>query len=505
MADLSHPPVEFALVGPDARADLAFTLSLLHEAGVERVAGLPCADSALEIVRQLDGATTHSFYSYRAAETLLRFGGLDANPALRNWSEADIANVTEAIDSSSMLEALAARKLPNNYAVVLTRCEFDRYRLGRLPDETVLDGLVSEVSGLFTQLPTGWLDDFGNANFDIYTPDVYLFAEPFAERLGSAWSTGFRKVLSDVADLAAPQGAIVWGRSTGALGAVMNIELGAIAVSRGLTDDRSGWLGRAELAARRIGDWFEDGLVNAHQHRSTMFYRGPERRLQMTLDLLGKLVWASLELQTADALTAATPAASFKAVDRLVVLDPQSNASVWAHRGKGTEFVLPFVGGFWVDYTPALRWPGTFEVPVNNNQLASMVPAVHADGTVWTTFGTPDSIQHSDRQLEVSFNQFTPLRSPTDETGDLDSTAMSVEGSRSARYRVDQRSVVVSETLKFERLPRHHRRDIAADPRDIQTEAPSRVRNRSPMHDPSDRHRWDVGTPFVLERARACT
>ena len=138
-----------------ADCDLAFTLSLLHEAGVEHVAGLPCADSALEIVRQLDGATTHSFYSYRAAETLLRFGGLDANPALRNWSEADIANVAEAIDSSSMLEALAARKLPNNYAVVLTRCEFDRYRLGRLPDETVLDGLVSEVSGLFTQLPTG--------------------------------------------------------------------------------------------------------------------------------------------------------------------------------------------------------------------------------------------------------------------------------------------------------------------------------------------------------------
>lgn len=447
------------LVGPDARADLAFTLSLLHEAGVKEVAGLQCADVALEIVRQLDGPATHSFYSYRTAETLLRFGGLDDNPALRAWNEADLANAAEAIDSSSMLEALAAGKLPNNYAVVLTRCEFDRSRLGRLPDETVLDTLINKVSALFTQLPTSWLDDFGGANFDIYTPDVYLFAEPFAERLGTAWSTGFRKVLSDVADLATPQGAIVWGRSTGALGVVMNIELGATAVSRELTDDLHGWLGKTELATRQISGWFEHGLVNAHQHKSTMFYRGPQRRLQMTLDLLGKLVQASLELQKAEPLDAATPAASFKAVDRLITLDPRSNASVWAHRGKGAEFVLPFVGGFWVDYTPALRWPGTYEVPVNNNQLAAMLPAVHADGTVWTTFGAPDSIQHTDGQLEVSFNQFTSLRNPLTDSNSPDlQDAHSIDtgpiaGSRRARYRVERRSVVVDETLRFERDP----------------------------------------------------
>ncbi len=441
------------LVGPDARADLAFTLALLHEAGVEQVAGLSCADVALEIVRRLDGAATHSFYSYRAAETLLCLGGLDDNPALRDWSETDIANVTEAIDSSSMLPALTAGELPKNYEVVLTRCEFDRFRLGRLGDEGVLDDLINRVSGLFTQLQTGWMDDFGGAIFDIYTPDVYLFAEPFADRLGSSWSAGFRKVLSDVADLATPEGAIVWGRSTGALGIVMNIELGAIALSRGLTDDRSGWLGRAELAALRIRDWFEDGLVNAHQHRSTMFYRGPERRLQMTLDLLGKLVQASLELQRSESVDAATPTASFSAVDRLVVLDPKSNASVWAHRGGGVEFVLPFVGGFWVDYTPGLRWPGTFEVPVNNNQLAAMLPAVHADGTVWTTFGTPETIHHGDGRLDVSFDRFTALGTPSSETAGSDQPAASVAGSRRASYRVEKRSVVVSETLRFDRAP----------------------------------------------------
>ena len=493
------------VVGPDARADLAFTLSLLHEAGVEQVAGLQCADVALDIVRQLDGRMTHSFYSYRTAETLLRFGGLDDNPALGAWNEADLANAVEAIDSSSMLEALAAGKLPNNYAVVLTRCEFDRSRLGRLPDEGVLDTLIDKVSALFTQLPTRWLDDFGGANFDIYTPDVYLFAEPFAERLGTAWSTGFRKVLSDVADLATPQGAIVWGRSTGALGVVMNIELGATALSRRLTDDPKGWLGKADLATRQISGWFEDGLVNAHKHRSTMFYRGPQRRLQMTLDLLGKLVQASLELQKAEPLDAATPAASFKAVDRLITLDPRNNASVWTHRGKGVDFVLPFVGGFWVDYTPALRWPGTYEVPVNNNELAAMLPAVHADGVVWTTFGAPDSIQHADNQLEVCFKQFLPLQSLSAETGDSDLAAASVDGSRRARYRVDRRSVVVDETLRFERpadtidgislqIPETSKRKLLVE---FETD--------HPMHNQGDRHRWNVGTPFVLERTRACT
>ena len=132
-------------------------------------------------------------------------------------------------------------------------------------------------------------------------------------------------------------------------------------------------------------------------------------------------------------------------------MDPRNNASVWTHRGKGVDFVLPFVGGFWVDYTPALRWPGTYEVPVNNNELAAMLPAVHADGVVWTTFGAPDSIQHADNQLEVCFKQFLPLQSLSAETGDSDLAAASVDGSRRARYRVDRRSVVVDETLRFER------------------------------------------------------
>ena len=124
------------LVGPDARADLAFTLSLLHEAGVEQVAGLQCADVALDIVRQLDGRMTHSFYSYRTAETLLRFGGLDDNPALGAWNEADLANAAEAAGhwyNRSLYDPLGERVADQEATWLLddpaALCEFDVFHL----------------------------------------------------------------------------------------------------------------------------------------------------------------------------------------------------------------------------------------------------------------------------------------------------------------------------------------------------------------------------------------
>lgn len=436
------------VVGPDARADLAFTLGLLHHAGVEEVAGLSCADIALEAVRTLDGDATHTFYSYRAAETLLRFGGLDDNPALAGWTSDDRANAEAAIDSSAMLERLEAGELPKNFAVVLTRCELARTRLGRLPDERVLDRLVEQVAALFGRLETGWWDDWGASNFDMYTPDVYLFAEPFADRLGDVWTEGFRKVAADVADLATPGGAISWGRSTGALGIVMNVELGATAAARGLTDDVVGWLGRADLAARALRGWFCDGLVTAHQHRRPMGYRGPARRLQMTLDLLGKLVQSALELRQCPEVVVGTPAESYPRVDRVVVFDPATRASAWAHRGGGADFVVPFVGGFWVDYTASPRWPGTYEVPVDNQTLVSMLPAVHADGVVRTTTGPPSELTHVDGVLEVCWDLFSSMGSGGDEA-----RTAPVGGSRRARYRVVGRTLVVDEQLTIERDP----------------------------------------------------
>jgi len=435
-------------VGPDARADLAFTLGLLHGEGVERVAGIDCAEVALEIIRRLDGRATHSFYSYRAAETVLRLGGLDDNPRLDEWTAADHANVEEAIDSSSMLSMLDDGSLPNNFAVVLTRCEIARRALDRLPADHRLDELLERLRGLFGGLPYGWWDDFGGANYDMYTPDVYLFAEPFADELGESWAGGLASVLDDLGDIATPGGAVSWGRSTGALGIVMNVELGATAAGRGLGSDVAGWLGKADLATTALRSWFTEGVVRAHQHRMTMSYRGPERRLQMTLDLLGKLLQAAHELRAADPADGATPAESYRRVDRFVRFEDERNAGAWAHRGGGVEFVLPLVGGMWGDYTVSPRWPGRFEVPVESGRHIGWLPLIHADGSVRTVNSVPSAVTHEVGSLTVTHDYFSTM-----DFGASEEAKVPIAGTRTATYRVEGRSLVIEDSITLDRDP----------------------------------------------------
>ncbi|MEZ5245633.1 MAG: hypothetical protein R2707_11080 [Acidimicrobiales bacterium] len=435
-------------VGPDARADLAFTLGLLHGEGVEQVAGVDCAEVALEIVRRLDGPATHSFYSYRAAETVLRLGGLDDNPRLAAWTDADHANVEAAIDSTSMLSMLDEGSLPNNFAVVLTRCEIARRALGRLPDDNRLDELLDKLRGLFGGLPYGWWDDFGGANYDMYTPDVYLFAEPFADELGDSWANGLGAVLDDLADLATPGGAISWGRSTGALGVVMNVELGATAAGRDLGSDVAGWLGKADLATTALQSWFSQGVVTAHQHRMTMSYRGPERRLQMTLDLLGKLLQAAHELRAAHPVEAATPAQSYRRVDRFVRFEDERNAGAWARRGGGVDFVLPLVGGMWGDYSMSPRWPGRFEVAVESGRHIGWLPLVHADGSVRTVNSVPSSVSHGPDSITVTHDYFSTL-----DFGASEAAKVPIAGTRTATYRVEGRSLVIEDSITLDREP----------------------------------------------------
>lgn len=435
-------------VGADARADLAFTLGLLHDAGTATIAGVDGASRALEIVRRLDGPATHSFYSYRAAETMLRLGGLDDNPRLDGWTVADHANVEAAIDSTSMLSMLDDGALPNNFAVVLTRCEIARRALGRLPDDNRLEELLGKLRGLFGGLPYGWWDDFGGANYDMYTPDVYLFAEPFADELGESWANGLTRVLDDLTDVATPGAAISWGRSTGALGLVMNIELGATAAGRGMGSDVSGWLGKADLATTDLEGWFHNGLVAAHQHRMTMSYRGPERRLQMTLDLLGKLLQAAHELRAADAVDAATPADSYRPVDRLVRFEDAREAAVWTHRSGGLQFVVPFVGGMWGDYTPSPRWPGRFEVAVESGRHIGWLPVVHADGSVRTVNGAPSELRHEEGAVTVTHTHFSTL-----DFAAGDEAKVPIDGRRTATYRVEGRSLVIEDSIEIDRDP----------------------------------------------------
>jgi glycosyltransferase involved in cell wall biosynthesis len=438
-------------VGPDVRADLAFTLGLLRRYGATEVAGVAVEDALRRVLHPIDGAATHTFSSYRVAETLADLGPFDVNPLFDAGSPAERDRLAAACDSTSFVPLLEEGHLPRNYAAVLARCELARVRLGLPVDLPALDALLDRVRALLGEHPRGFLDDSasGIGRYDIYTPDVYLFSEPFAHRLGEVWERGARSALGLVGAVVASNGAAVpWGRSSGALATCMTIELAGLALDHGLTPEPGRWLALAERALERIDDWFAGGLVTAHQHRSTYAYRGSHRRLQMTLDCLGKLVDAALGLRRAGRRGGHAPLGEvFPARDELVVVDDARRAGVWSYRSTDLAFVLPLVGGTVSDYLPSPRNPGLFEVPVDAD-LPTGVPSVYAGGRHFTAGGLPAAVEKRPCGLVVRHDGFAVSGSLEARDGGRE-----LPGSREATYRVEGRTLHVEETLRFETAP----------------------------------------------------
>ncbi|HUP85100.1 MAG TPA: hypothetical protein VM143_05470 [Acidimicrobiales bacterium] len=432
-------------VNPDVRADLAFTLGHLGRCGVDEVAGR-ALDDALEVVlAEVDGRRTHTFFSYRIAETIERRPHL-----LERFDDATVAELHEACDSTSHLPAMAEGRLPRNYAAVLLRCEAARQRLALGADETALADLTARTTALLADNPRGYLDDShtGIARFDIYSGDIYLFTEPVADRLGAVWEPGARAALALVERIGATNGAAFsWGRSSGALATCLTVELGGLGASKRLTDDVDGWLARADHAFAAIPPWFAaDGLITAHQHRSTFGYRGPFRRLQMTLDCLGKLADTAAVLRESGIEHAPTvdPTHLFRAADELIVFDEERRAGVWTYRSRDLAFVLPVVGCTVSDYLPAPHNPGLFEVPVDAD-LPTGVPFAFRRGVRYTAGHLPASFEKVDAGLRLTYEGF--VRSHQFEVG---SDVEVLGGSRAVTYRVEGRTLHVDEQLHFD-------------------------------------------------------
>jgi glycosyltransferase involved in cell wall biosynthesis len=433
-------------VDADAHADLVFTLGLLREAGVEAVGDLAIEPVIHERLADIDAARTHTFFSYRIAETAARLGGLAAlEPATRDV-------VVAAADSTEWLPLLDQGVLPRNYAVVLARCELARARLGLDVDPAVLDGLLARVAALFGENPAGWLDDShtGRGQVDMYTVDAYLFAEPFADRLGAVWERGLGAAARLVEAVVTPDGAALpWGRSIGALAVCHSAELAALLLRRDGTGEasieRERWWGIARTAAAGAAGWFDGGLVVAHKRRAPFRYRGPFRRLQMTLDCAGKLVSAALDLRRAGDEPPPRPTASvFPPGDRWLSFG--DGIGVWARRDPRLGFALPVVGGPGADYAPAPRATGRFEVPTDQ-PLACFVPVAWRSEARFAPGGRAAEIRHAPGRLDVTHDGWWATAAPLGEVPD------ELAGRRRARYRVDGRTLHVDEALTFTDRP----------------------------------------------------
>ncbi len=439
-------------VAPDLRADLAFTLGLLHEYGVERVAGMSLVDALTAVLRPIDGAGTHSFFSYRIAETLLRYGPFDTdtNALLARFDNDTTARLAEACDSTSFVPRLREGRLPRNYASVLLRCEVGRQRLGLDVDGALIDELSRGTLDLLDANPGGYLDDShsGIGRFDIYSGDIYLFTEPLSDRFPEVWDRGAHAALDLVERIEATNGAAFsWGRSSGALATCLTIELAGLAVRRRLTDDPDRWMARGTHAFGHIGSWFaSDGLITAHQLRSTFSYRGPFRRLQMTLDCLGKLADTAVALRSAAANSAVAVDRNqlFAPRDEFIAFDAGRNAGVWSYRSFDLAFVLPVVGSTVSDYLPAPHNPGLFEVPVEAD-LPTAVPSIFRGGTHYTSGQLPSAITKTDGGLALTYDGF-----PRSQQFERPGNDQPLGGSRRVAYRVEGRTLHVEELLTFD-------------------------------------------------------
>ena len=445
------------LVRNDARADLLYDLALLFACGRTELDGVDLRHSAERLLVDLNPREVEGFFAYRTAEAVSLFGGL------HEFGARARSNAIEASRSTNLLNEVRGRSSTRhtNFLVVAARCIDARSHLlmrRRTCDESVL---VARACALFEQTTTGWINDgrSGEVHFDIYTPEMYLLAEPFAREVGSSWLDGLRLVLADLRKVRHAGGAVTWGRSVGPLALAMTIELAAVARAHLTSNEAADWLTSAEDAAADLETWFKDGVVVAGSASATDAYRGPTRRLQMTFDLLGKMAWSAMKLSASDdlrCLERPTP----DHVDDLIEL-PQS-AAVWAYRSRLLSFALPIMFGRTADYLSSPRAPGLFEQPIDGPPLLIPTIAVLGSGGEQIRYvpaGIPTALRHQLNTLVVEQNQWLPLSGhrPT-----------VVDGKRTATYTVSGRELEVVERFDLSSAPADAVLTIAVGEGDVQ-------------------------------------
>lgn len=426
-------------------ADLIYLAANLQSVGVSSICGVPVESIFRKLLKKVDGPKTETFYSYRIAETILGLGGF---PALNDFSESELQNLREAIDSTHIYipETGQLTMVAQNYWAVLARCEFARQRLGVLEDTFFLDLSLAKTREILSENPLGYFDDSpeGVGRYDSYSADMYLFTEPFWHLIGpEIIETNLVRHIRFVEQIALENGAsVAWGRSIGALSVCLTMEIACLSLHKGVASDPARSLALARNAFEKFKDWIRDDLIAAHRDGMTENYRGVYRLLQMTLDCLSKLCAAANSLTHAPEVEGEC-SCLFPEIDTFLPFDNR-HAGLWMVRNKHLAFQLPIVSGSSADYAAWLHSPGLFENPVERPMPCGL-PRVGWQRAEFFPAGLPSTVEKFDAGLRARFDRF--IRSGGDET------APEFKGVRTVSYQVEGDTIIGREQWKFEELP----------------------------------------------------
>ena len=173
--------------------------------------------------RRIDGVNTHTFFSYRVAETLARYGPFADNRLIAGWDQAPRGQPGRGLRLVRPGSRCSTRGCPATTRRCCRAARSVASALGLTVDDAAVDGAGRPGPRPCSAAnPRHYLDDstHGIGRYDIYAADVWLFTEPLADRLGPAVGRGAGARRSALVEaVGSPDGtAVGWGRSTGVLG-----------------------------------------------------------------------------------------------------------------------------------------------------------------------------------------------------------------------------------------------------------------------------------------------
>ncbi len=417
--------------------------SALLKLGVREIAGMPISKRSIPYLASIKGDNYSTWWSLYVADLLSAAEApFDSHPWLTDFSDAQRDELKKAMDSTKVVDIDGEKLIgkPNNYWIVMARLEKLRLKLGVISDDTIYRLALRKSREVFIGEKTGFMDDHheGKGRFDMYTFDALHNAEPILPEIGgSEIDTALRAHEHLLRATAQPNGWYVcWGRSVERM-SLMGMEFAAMLLKSRSTSEPELMLGLLSNSARRfMKEWWKDDTVAAHRKGMTHWYRGPQRLLEFSLDILVGMAGVVRHLGEVKGndpdLTAETnPARLFP--DQSTWIDFRENGpAVWCRRGDGLNFMLPLVEGYNSDYVAAPLAPGFLEQPIDN-EFACGVPNLYYDKKVFLPLHLPANIRHDNNSASWETDTFTWYEGhdwwrPREDVGGIRKVRLTVDG-----------------------------------------------------------------------------